>query len=439
MKLPKPGKKLYFFLFLLAIIALALTIKYSGFRLPEIEMPYKGFYKGVIASDKTVFFFFYEHPQYGLTPLPLYGTLRSNTLIVYVYSPLKSGEINLTIVSYIPKSQQVKEVVGNETIIKTVMVPSDNRTQTYFIQVSNNEFVTDKLEFPTSRGYRHCLVYYNGKYLFKFHHQTYKAYLEAPKYTLGTLFLDRLAYIIGTVIICMIAFAFSKLAIRRIKYVPELPRWVIAVLPTALIALAGFGAFYIIYYYALIEATYTYIPIFALMWIFGLYVVRIKPITFYLTCIEKTDIPTKTYEVLEVVKSENKYYLASNSWKDFLLGKRKEIKFEGDPVWYWIIEGTDDREYIFEDIQENDKEIIIKLAGIHYKIVEEVLSERTNVEKIAKAFQDTKTKYFKLLGRFEAEKIQEAEKLAKQYLEPVLMAIEMMEPEEENKGEETNE
>jgi len=415
-------KRLLFAFFMLVVLVAVAGVAVKYFEIPEIGelQPYQGFYKGIIAKDKTVFFFFYEHPQFGLQPLREYGTLHSNELIVYAFAPLKDGEANLTLVSYRLETQEIVEKIGNETVKRRVQVPVDNQTETFYISLSTNTFRESRIELNTAKQLRHYEIYYNGELLFQFKHLTYKAYLPAPKYTLGTLFLDRLAYIIGTMTVCLLAFATAKAVYNHMKYVPDLPRWLIALLPTLIVIIAGTGVFFIVYYFALVEAAYTFIPIFVCAFVFGLYLVRRRPDVWYLTKVTSIDQPTKQFAALEVIADQGKYYMVGG-WRDWLRGRRKEIAFKGDgPVWYFQIEGTNDRQYYFRDIAEFEDKLLIELAPQHYMEVEAWRSGMLEAENLAEAYRRERRLRYELMAKQKEESIREAREYVKRILQGIM-------------------
>ena len=357
-----PRRLLYVILIFATLSAVAFTLDYFNVRLQlsfeELAPPRGGFYRGFVGKG-ILFFATYEHPQYGECPLVKYSTLHSNKFNLYAFS-FSTRDVTLEVVTYLVRLENRTVREGNTTRTETIEVPYDVQTLKVPIHVIANTFTKTEVELPTSRQERRVDIKLDGRIIFQFKHETWRAYIPAPRHTLGTLFLDRLAYMAGATLTCLLAFAVAKATINRIKYVPEMPRWVIAFLPTILLMLAAFGAIYIVYYYALLEAAYTLIPIFILAWIYGLYLVRPKPIIWYLSKIVNAEQPTRRLEAIEVIQDENKFWTMLG-WRDFLRGHKREVVLigneENEPAWWYAVEGSNDRFIIYDSILEGDDRI----------------------------------------------------------------------------------
>jgi len=230
---------------------------------------------------------------------------------------------------------------------------------------------------------------------------------------------------LDTTAICLLAFAVSKATINRIKYVPEIPRWLLAFLPTILISLTGFGAFFVVYYYALLEATYTFIPIFVFAWIFGLYLVRPKATVWYLEKVVNVEQPTKRLEMIEVIQDENKWWTMSG-WRDFLRGKKYEVVLEGkekEPAWWFQIEGSNDRFIVINEWKEAEDKVIIKVAPLHEKEVEAWQSGTIEVKSLAEALHKAKQELYRVKASAKKEAIEEGTRLSEEYVAQILEAI----------------
>jgi len=417
-----PRKLLYLILFFAVIGALSFTLDYFNirFELPEdLTPPRGGFYRGFV-GEGVLFFATYYHPQYQELPLTKYSTLHSNTFTLYAFS-FSTRDVTLEVVTYLVRNETRTVKEGNTTRTVSVLVPYDERVVKVPIHVIGGSFSKVEVTLPTSTRLRHAEIRLNGRVLFRFYHETWKAYLPAPRYTLGTLFLDRMAYMAGTTLVCLFAFAVAKATINRVKYVPEMPRWVVAVLPTLLLILGMFGAFYIVYYYALLEAAYTFIPIFVLAWIFGLYLVRPKPIIWYLSRIVNTEQPTKRLEMIEVIQDENRFW-TMQGWRDFLRGRKREVTLVGnedDPVWWFNIEGSNDRFIVYDSVLEEENRIAIKTAGIHEKTVEEWMNEYMQVKTLSRDKEEWRRKYLEV----EAEKEREITRRTMEGVKTIIKGI----------------
>ena len=310
-----PRRLLYVILIFATLSAVAFTLDYFNIRLQlpsfeELTPPRGGFYRGFTGKG-VLFFITYESPQYGECPLVKYSTLHSNKFNLYAFS-FSTRDITLEVETYLVRFENRTVKEGNITRTETVEVPYDIQTFKVPIHTIANSFTKTEVELPTTLKKRRVDIKLDGRTIFTFKHETWRAYIPAPRYTFGTLFLDRLAYMAGTTLVCLLAFAVAKATINRIKYVPEMPRWVIAFLPTILLMLAAFGAIYIVYYYALLEAAYTLIPIFILAWVYGLYLVRPKPIIWYLSKIVNAEQPTRRLEAIEMFRQGGREDLVAN-------------------------------------------------------------------------------------------------------------------------------
>ncbi|RLJ02258.1 MAG: hypothetical protein DRP11_03210 [Candidatus Aenigmatarchaeota archaeon] len=428
-----PRKLLYLILFFVVIGAISFTLDYLNirFELPEdLTPPRGGFYRGFV-GEGVLFFATYYHPQYQELPLTKYSTLHSNTFTLYAFS-FSTRDVTLEVVTYLVRNETRTIKEGNTTRTVSILVPYDERAVKVPIHVIGGSFSKVEVELPTSLRLREAEIRLNGRVLFRFKHETWKAFLPAPRYTLGTLFLDRMAYMAGTTLVCLFAFAVAKATINRVKYVPEMPRWIIAILPTLLIILGAFGAFYVVYYYALLEAAYTFIPIFVLAWIFGLYLVRPKPIIWYLSRIVNTEQPTKRLEMIEVIQDENRFW-TMQGWRDFLRGRKREVTLVGnekdDPAWWFNIEGSNDRFILYDDVLENEDRIAIKVAPLHEKSVEEWQVGLLEVKSLAEAYEKTKKDLYRVKAEAKKEAIEEGSKMAEQYVDKLLKAIGLKEKE----------
>lgn len=433
-----PRRLVYLILFFAVVSAASFTLDYFNvrFELPEeFRLPKGGFYRG-FTGEGVLFFATYQHPQFQEVPLQEYATLHSNTFTLYAFS-FSTRDVTLEVVTFLVRNETRTVKEGNTTRTVSVLVPYDERVVKVPIHVIGGSFSKVEVNLPTSTQLRQAEIRLNGRVLFKFYHETWKAYLPAPRYTLGTLFLDRMAYMAGTTLVCLFAFAVAKATINRVKYVPEMPRWVVAVLPTLLLLLGLFGAFYVVYYYALLEAAYTFIPIFVLAWIFGLYLVRPKPIIWYLSRIVNTDQPTKRLEMIEVIQDENRFW-TMQGWRDFLRGRKREVALVGnedDPAWWFNIEGSNDRFILYDSVLEEENRFAIKTAPLHEKSVEEWQVGLLEVRSLAEAYEKTKKNLYRVKAEAKKEAIEEGAKLSEQYVARILEAIGLKEKEEKKEVE----
>jgi len=411
MNIPKKLLCVILFFVILSVASLALNYFNVKFEFPEMEMPPKGFYKG-FTGNGILFFITWIHPQFDEVPLRKYGTLHSNQLYIYAFS-FSSKDVELEIVSYLIRYENRTIKEGNVTRTETVEVPYDVRTLKVPIHVIANSFTKTEVELPTSKQERRVDIKLGGRTVFTFKHETWRAYLPAPRYTFGTLFLDRLGYMIGTMIVCFLAFIAAKITVNRVKYVPEMPRWAIAILPSALLFMLAFGVIYIVYYYALVEASYTYVPIFLIAWIFGLYMMRPRPTVFWFyKRLKPYRIRKKVRVPIEVVEDHGRFYTISG-WRDFLLGRRKEIVIDRSEQYISYDDFTQDREYYFEEMKENEDKIYVKVAGPEFDDIDAYESGLLKVENLS----SEKEYYRQEMLRLQAEGEAEVDKRVKEALE----------------------
>jgi len=418
-----PKKLLYVILFFSVLSAVSFALNYFNvrFELPEMEMPPKGFYKG-FTGDGVLFFITWIHPQYDEVPLREYSTLHSNKFNLYAFS-FRSRDVTLEIVSYLVRYENRTIKEGNVTRTETVEVPYDLQTMKVSIHVIANSFTKTEVELPTSTQERKVDLKIKGRKVFSFKHETWKAYLPAPRFTFGTLFLDRLAYMSGTTIICLLAFAAAKITVSRVKYVPEMPRWAIAILPSIGMFLLAFGVIYIVYYYALIEASLTYIPIFVIAWVFGLYMMRPRPTVFWLyKRLKPYKVRKKKRVPLEVVEHGGKFYTISG-WRDFLRGKRKEIVIDRSEQYIAYDDFTQDREYFFEEIMETDDRIIVKVAGPEFDDIDSYESGLLKIENLSREKEYYRQELLKKEAEGEAEVDRRVKEALKMFRETFRKAL----------------
>jgi len=360
---------------LIALIGIVVIVYRPTIKVYSIPEPRKGFILGA-RTDNAFLFLFYEHPSEGEAPLQQYDTLYSNELTIYALAYTDTTQENLTFHMY--RVEQVKQ--GNTTI----EVKRDIQNITVTLVLRKYQIVKNVIELPThSEKFTVEIYSSDNNMIFKFYHETHPLFLPAKKYTLGSLFMDRLAYILSALIICLASLGAAKQTVEKRKIVPRLSvgagLWIMTVAAVLLYITARM----LIYMFGLLNVAWTYIPIAFCSYVFGFSLLKPKTQTVYLMKTLDAAYPTKKLYAIEVVQRDGKMYLADISWKDFLLGKCSEVKIEGTPQWAWKIENTDDIIYIFKEINENEN-ITIKLEGIHEIDVDKWMSNLKTTEAIAK-------------------------------------------------------
>jgi len=400
-----------------------------GWRLPEVKVPefegpFRGFYRGHVAPDSTLWFIFYQHPQWGLQPLLNYRTLHSNTIKLAVFAPGK-GEVAVEIRSWL------EEETGNGTRVW------DERVATERLR-PGADFDMIELELPTSHELRQVSLVYGGDVIWRGSHQTKRAYLPAPRYTLGSLAVDRMGYIVGAAFVCFAAIGVAKWAMDRVKTVPKISSWIVLIVMETAIMIAAASAWWYIYNVALINVAWTYAPIFLSAFLFGVYILRGAPDTwFFLRFHDVADLPQVEIWVTDVVWDGEQAILADIGWRDFLRGRRKRVMVkahERQPVWWFrspTVDGT--RLYYVDDVREDRWGIHAQLAGIHQKKIEEYKAGLVAEGATAKALADATLKLYRVEADAKKKAIEEGSKMALLYISKLLVALGLVAEEEARK------
>ena len=148
-----------------------------------------------------------------------------------------------------------------------------------------------------------------------------------------------------------------------------------------------------------------------------------------------TEQPTKRLEMIEVIQDENKFW-TMQGWRDFLRGRKREVTLVGnedDPVWWFNIEGSNDRFIVYDSVLEEENRIAIKTAGIHEKTVEEWMNEYMQVKTLSRDKEDWRRKYLQV----EAEKEREITRRTMEGVKTIIKGIMEGEMGEQTKTEQT--
>ncbi len=368
----------------------------------EIMRPRRGFYMGRVAGDVLVFVF-YEHPQYGLYPVLDGDLVPTNELIFYLFS-WHDHETRIVLDEYILEVR----VQGNTT----VELKLDERTYEESIYLPARRFVSLTVQLAEAKVEKRLDVYVQGSLIMRLRHKTFPAFTGVGFYTLGSLEKDRAAFIGLAATVCLIALAFSRATISRVKYVPDIPRWLEVGLFFAGLAAIG-AAWWLITYFALIRALHLLIPVGIVAYFYGLYLMRQKPVDFYLTRMHVgAGQPRKDIEIKSVVRKrlENVWELAPETWREFfkfMLGHRRLLKLRTadgrEPLWY-IDLGDGDREYIFQDMEEDEHgDLVVTVAPLHALDVERWTYMRLGVEDLARDKETLRRQLHEVRARMELE------------------------------------
>ena len=357
-----------------------------------------GFYPAYMAGNVLVFVF-YQHPQYGLYPLEDGDLLPSNELIIYLFS-FAPAEANITAEEYV----LVERVVGNQT----VRAKLDLRTYTLSAYLPGRQFVETRLRVREAREERTLDVYVNGFHILRLRHKTFPAFITMPQYTLGSLEADRAGFIGLTTIVVLLALGLAKSTIRRVKWVPDLPRWLVASgLLIALVAVAA--AWYLIAYFALVRALHLLVPVGIFSYFYGLVLMRQRPIDFYLTHMEVGGgQPRKFITIVPVTRQveEGMWEVAPERWRDFfkavLLGRKRFLRLltpDGFTPRWFIDLGAGDREYVVEGLEHNGRELTATIAPLHKLDVEKWTYQALGVQDLARAKEILRRSLMRLRAR----------------------------------------
>ena len=371
--------------------------RYAEYR--EVMQPRQGFYTGYIAGDVLVWAF-YDHPQYGQYIL-LDGDLLPTDLIhFYVFTWREPGKnVSICLEEY------KLTTIGNTT------VRTDNRTYETSIYAPARHFVKVSVRLASTKEEKLVDVWVNNVLIMRLRHKTFPAFTPVGPYTLGSLEADRAGFMALTALVALIALAFSKTTINKVKWVPDLPPW--AYILGFMILLGSIGsAWFLIRYYALIRAVHLTIPIGIVMYFYGLLLMRIRPSAFYFSRLHVgAGQPRKDLIVYDVVRklSEDEYELAPASWRQFfrtLLGKKRTLRLATPdgftPLWY-IDLGMGDREYIFREIHENGPNTTVLIAPLHALDVEKWTYERLGVEDLARDKEELRHQLHHIRATMELE------------------------------------
>ena len=399
---------------LFALSGIAIAVYKPKIKIYTIPEARKGFILGA-RTNNAFLFLFYQHPSEGEAPLQQYAILYSNELTIYALAYTDTTTENLTFHMY--RLEEVKQ--GNTTI----EVKRDVQNITVTLILRKYQIVKNVIELPThSEKFTVEIYTSNGNMIFKFYHETHPLFLPAKKYTLGSLFMDRLAYILGCLLVVFAALGACKQTVEKKKVVPRLSLGAGLWIMTVAAVLLYITARVLIYLFGLLNVAWTYIPIAFCSYIFGFSLLKPKTKNIYLLRIVPSSMPQADLQAIEVVEKNHKYYLANISWKDFIFGREYMLNFN-EPRWKFDVIDSDDELYIFKKVEEQSEKISIELTGIHYKDVMEVLSEIKETENVAQALHQAKHDYFDLKSRFEAEKLQEITENIRKYVTPILKAI----------------
>jgi len=362
------------------------------------------------------------HPKTGERyPLRDYDTIYTNELIVASLTFEKTHDVPVKIKSF-------KEVMeGNET--RQVLV--DERT--YTVTVKNKAFTEQTLQLPTHGDKVTMEVWFEDMKLFTVYHWTHPLMIRMPRrFTFGSYMSDVLGYIVATAAVIFIMLGAAKWTVQRSKVVPRGNYWLG-------LALLGYVMFFIymiidtlIYMFGVTNALWSLAPIALVAYIAGLFMVSIPLKT--LICMrtvkpEESDEPRKDFEILEYVEREGKMYLPIGVF-DFLMGRPPvELRLSGHQ-WLWRTNNADVQAVSYSSIRHERDAVIVEVAPIHVKEVEEWESGIIETESLAEALRETKQDFYKLKASEKRKSIEEGAAMAELFIEQISEGIGLKKPEE---------
>lgn len=397
---------------LFVLLGLVILLYRPSIKTYDIPTPEKGFFLGARTQEAFIFPF-YEHPDAGLAPLKPFETLYSNSLTLYALAFGKGHEETLNIQMFYVEVL----ILENETR----ETKRDIQEFGFVLSLSQYKITENVLELPTHlREYTIELYSEDERQIFMFKHETHPLYLPARKYTLGNLFMDRLAYVVSALMITLVALGFSKVTVDKRKVVPRLGVGTGLWLMTMAFIVLYISAKVLIYKFGLLNIWWTYLPLIFSSYLFGFAILKPSAIILYFMKTIDSNVPTKEVDSISAVKRQNRFYNAKISWRAFLIGKEEQIDFQGEYYWYWHIKDSDDRIYIHKSISKDDL-LKVELAGIHFKDVDEFLSELTTVTNISEQKETFRKELLELLAKFEVVVDRRALQFTKKYMELMLM------------------
>lgn len=377
---------------LLGLVIVLYLPSIRTYNVPQVE---RGFIMGA-RTESSFIFPFYDHPTEENAPLKQFDTLYSNKLYLYTLGYRDVTQEDLRVKMY------RVEVVKTENGTQENVIDETEFNAT--LTVTQYKIVKNELEFPRHDEIYHVELYsMDGRRIFAFMHETHPVFIPARHFTLGSLFMDRLVYILSALLISIFALGLARMTVDRRQVVPQVGTGTALWLMSMSGVVLYIGARLLIYTFGVINLWWTYFPLLFSSYLFGFSILKPNTSLVYLMKTVKAHRPTKEVYPYEVVSVENVLYLAKISWGDFLMGKRTKLSFEEGEFWSWNIKDSEDAIYIFKSIEKKGYEIKITLEGIHEKDVDEALSDITTLEVIAKEKNEWRTSYLRERATKEVE------------------------------------
>lgn len=356
----------------------------------------RALYFGRITNDKTVFMFFYRHPIVpGYTPLKDGYQLGSNTLYIMAWSPLAEGkEVPIKMVSYRLEKEPVTETTDNVTRTYEQEVRRDVKSEDMVLPALEREFSMREVGLAPHEALYYIDIVYGNETVLSIKHQTFEPMMEMPVMTRGELASQIMSYSSGTFITCLGAFALAFVMIRRVKYVPEVPREILAISGMLGLFVVGIGFLVTIFYLTPPRVVWFYPLEGAIFFFIAIGILRQQPTYWEFEGIEprKGLAPAKKRMLFPVVHGSPPF-IPPETWGGFFKGEKKPIIFKrGSESWGFELEGEDTRRFYVEKINDEPSRSDVKvlkdrievdLAGpIHARTVESYWHGGKTVSKL---------------------------------------------------------
>jgi hypothetical protein len=362
-----------------AAVIVALIGVYLYYNPPRVyplpALPEAGLYGKV--RGRTLYVLFMRHPQTGeLLPIRDYDTLYSNTITLYALTLGDAATVKVTFYSYQLEQQ------GNTTI------KVNEEVRSYDVVIKPRVFIKESLTLPTHMEKTIVEIKVDGYTLFTIYHMTHPQFIEIPKrYTFGTFMADVSVYIIGAAVVIFSSLLASKKVIDKVKVTPKAHPAV----GVMLVGYIGFAMYLVIdvmiYTLGVTSATWTYIPIGVVAFIFGLFLIQAPRKKLICTKVMAAERPQKGFREIEYVEKEGCMYVAKITLADFIRGRQRILELkpetETDPKWLWETDQDDVKIASYKEIQEEPDKVTVILQGLHARDVEEVLAEIKSTEDLA--------------------------------------------------------
>jgi len=386
------------FIFMIILGAVVNVLSKTEFEYPEI--PKSGFYEPIIIGE-TMVTFTYEFEQNEI--ILLEGkTLYVDDFNIYAIS-FDKQQVNLTI-------QEYEEII-EENITRIVNIHNYSVTLNCY-----RKYDKVTVHLASTNVKKTVKVYFENKEIFSFYHKTFKAWIPLGVFTHARLIVFLLPHIFLLLALSICAMFFARSWVKKVGYAPDLPDWFYFLLLFAGLIFGVFLGEFLKYMMTIYDIYYLYIPIFMVLVFLSLQVV--KPDT-YMLVFERTvdsNPPRKILDIEDVVLRKGEFILASKSWLDFLLCRRKKVVFKGQKLWSFQIVGEAGEIFLFKNKYYDDHgNLVVELEDFHALDVDLFLSKLTNAEILAKEKELFRYRFYEL----DAKKEVIIDQRVREYIEAV--------------------